>query len=145
MFEKGVDVFPVKGEGVYLTHCGVAPMYGGAAEAMGRVSDLRVRHGCGVFAKVGDLVGRLHRSLGRMLGTDAGNVSFVKNTAEAMSLVAGGYPFEPGDEIISYVHEYPSNHYPWLLQERRGVVLKLLADEEVGSGLPADRPRGVVD
>lgn len=41
-------------------------------------------------------------------------------------MVANGYPFEPGDEVISYIHEYPANHYPWRLQERRGVKLKLL-------------------
>src|SRR5207302_768010 len=55
-----------------------------------------------------------------------------KNTSEGMSLIAGGYPFGPGDEIISYVHEYPANHFPWKLQEKRGARLVLLPDTASG-------------
>jgi selenocysteine lyase/cysteine desulfurase len=43
-------------------------------------------------------------------------------------MVANGYPFQPGDEIVSFVHEYPANHYPWRLQEQRGVRLRLVAN-----------------
>jgi selenocysteine lyase/cysteine desulfurase len=52
-------------------------------------------------------------------------------------MIAGGYPFQPGDQIISYVHEYPSNHYPWVMQRQRGVDLLLLADSG-NSDLPTE-------
>ncbi|NOQ46148.1 MAG: hypothetical protein GQ559_05685 [Desulfobulbaceae bacterium] len=45
-----------------------------------------------------------------------------------MSKIANGYPFQAGDEIISYIYEYPSNHYPRRLKENRGVRLWLLPD-----------------
>ncbi len=61
-----------------------------------------------------------------MMKTTAENISFAHSTAESMCQIANGYPFEPGDQIISYIHEYPSNHYPWLMQERRGAELVLL-------------------
>jgi len=64
----------------------------------------------------------------------------VKNTSEALSMVANGYPFQAGDEVISYIHEYPANHYPWRLQERRGVKLKLLSNvparQDIDPALP---------
>ena len=72
----------------------------------------------------------------------ADDVAYVSNTAEGISLIANGYPFEPGDEVISYVHEFPSNHYPWVLQEERGVELVLLSDTDVGTGISSGRPRG---
>jgi cysteine desulfurase / selenocysteine lyase len=40
------------------------------------------------------------------------------------------------------VHEFPSNHYPWALQRRRGVELVLLSDTDPIGGLPPGRPRG---
>ena len=47
-------------------------------------------------------------------------------------MIANGYPFEPGDQIISYVNEYPANHYPWVIQaQRRGVELILLSDSAI--------------
>jgi len=74
--------------------------------------------------------------------TSPENISFMKNTAEAMSLIANGYPLQEGDEIISYVHEYPSNHYPWLVQQRRGAKLVLLEDADPTGSLRPGRPRG---
>lgn len=58
-------------------------------------------------------------------------------------MIANGYPFSPGDQIISYCHEYPSNHYPWLLQRERGVELILLGDATDLKGLENEkRPKG---
>lgn len=55
-------------------------------------------------------------------------------------MVANGYPLQPGDEIISYAHEYPANHYPWRIQEARGAKLVLikdqLAQDTAGNGRP---------
>ncbi|MCB1319676.1 MAG: aminotransferase class V-fold PLP-dependent enzyme, partial [Leptospiraceae bacterium] len=92
----------------------------------------------------GNLLGDLHTSVARMLRTDASCISFLKNTAEGLSMIADAFPFEKGDRIISYVHEYPSNHYPWLIQQRRrGVELKLLPDRDLSiDGLPETMARG---
>lgn len=75
-----------------------------------------------------DLIPQFHKKAGKLFKTDAENISFTHNTAEALCLIANGYPFEAGDEIVSYIHEFPSNHYPWRLQEKRGVKLILLGD-----------------
>ena len=38
------------------------------------------------------------------------------------------------------MHEYPANHYPWKLQERRGVELVLLPDRDITGSAPAGAP-----
>ncbi|MCB1175165.1 MAG: aminotransferase class V-fold PLP-dependent enzyme [Leptospiraceae bacterium] len=121
--------FPVKEHSIYLNHCGVSPLYGGALQAMQRFQDLHARKGIYVFQEYPDVLDRLHMSAASLLDTNAANISFMKNTAEGLSLIAAGYPFEEGDEILSYIHEYPSNHYPWLLQKHRKVALRLLKDD----------------
>ena len=70
------------------------------------------------------------------------DIAYVSNTAEGIGLIANGNPFEPGDQVVSYVHEFPSNHYPWVLQRARGVELVLLADVDSGSDVAEGHPRG---
>lgn len=130
--------FPVKADGVYLSHCGISPMYAGAVEASHRFQLNHARRGAGVFSEYGDILGDLRRAVGRFLGVDGQDIAFLKNTAEGLSLIAAGFPFAAGDEIISYVHEYPSNHYPWRIQSDRGATLRLL-----GNHTPADQPERV--
>ena len=93
-----------------------------------------------LFEYTGDenIADRFHRNFGKLLKTSPDNISITTNTSEAICMIANGYPFEPGDEIISYVNEYPANHYPWVIQEKtRGVKLILLSDTDVPQ---EDRP-----
>lgn len=89
--------------------------------------------GAGIFGKHGRMMAEFRDQAGALLGTASENLSFTKNTAEGMSMIANGFGFEPGDQVISYVHEYPSNHFPWALQQARGVELRLLPDRRTDS------------
>ncbi len=83
---------------------------------------------------VGDehIADRFHRNFGKLLKTSADNITMTTNTSEAICTIANGYPFEQGDQVISYVNEYPANHYPWVIQtQRRGVELILLSDTDI--------------
>ncbi len=102
--------------------------FGGAAEAIRNFAEDLAAGGVTALPKYYDVMPRLHQSMASFLRTGPEDISFVQNTATAMCMISGGYPFETGDQIISYVHEYPSNHYPWVLQRQRGVELVLLGD-----------------
>jgi len=134
--------YPWQAEGVYLNHCGIAPLLPAGAAAARAWDEAQMRFGAGVFARLGDPTRALHAAVGELLGVPAADVAFTRNTSEGLSMVANGLPLEPGDRILSYVHEYPSNHYPWRLQEARGARLELLPDRPCGSGLPDGLPRG---
>ena len=137
------DLFPERDEPIFLGHCSVSPLYHAAARAIRNFTDDLAARGVGGLKHHLDILPRLHDNAARLLGCPAADISFVHNTAEALSMVANGYPFAPGDQVISYVHEYPSNHYPWVLQGRRGVELILLADHDpLGRSDPGNRPQG---
>jgi len=142
MFDKSTDLFPIKKEIAYLANCGNAPLYSRAADEIISFSKARVLTGGKPANKYPYILAALRESLSTLTGAGAENFSFMKNTAEAMSLIAGGYPLSEGDEIISYVHEYPSNHYPWLVQQQRGAKLVLLEDSDPIGDLAEGRPRG---
>ena len=143
MFDKSKDRFPNKKDTTFLAHCSISPLYHKAASAMNGFTNDMAAAGFAALPRYFELLPRFHRNVAALLKTTASNISYVHNTAEALSMVANGYPFSPGDQIISYIHEYPSNHYPWLMQQRRGVELVLLNDYAPQEGcVEGDKPKG---
>jgi len=143
IFDKSEKLFPSKKERIFLAHCAVSPLYAQAAEAM--ITFIRDLSAGGIAAlpKYFQVLPEFHELCARFLKTRPENISYVHNTAEAMCMIANGYPFAPGDEVISYIHEYPSNHYPWVLQQKRGVKLVLLSDSAPAPDCEDfDGPRG---
>jgi selenocysteine lyase/cysteine desulfurase len=139
-FEKGNSLFPNKEKYVYLAHCGVSPMFGPAAQREIEAAREHRDRGCLIFGRYDEVLDGLRSAAAKILKTAPENLAFVKNTSEGMSMIAGGYPFERGDRIVSYVHEYPANHYPWKHQEARGVKLDLLPDRNTTGLDLGERP-----
>ena len=135
MLSVDFTLFPSKQHVNFLAYCSVSPLTRPAADRSKKFIDRQSEVGRGLlFEYVGDenVAQRFHRNFGQLLKTSPENISMTTNTSEALCMVANGYPFEPGDQIISYVHEYPANHYPWVMQARnRGVELILLSDVEM--------------
>ncbi len=142
MFNKSENLFPIKRDYVYLAHSSVGPMYGPAAKAGAEFLVAHSEQGMLLRDGYESVLDTFRRKVAELLKTSPDNIAYVSNTAEGTNLVANGYPFEPGDQVISYVHEFPSNHYPWALQQKRGVELVLLSDVDPCGGLPDGGPRG---
>jgi selenocysteine lyase/cysteine desulfurase len=130
-FDKSTTLFPVKKNSIYLLHCGIAPLYSRAFEKEREIAGEQQTTGARVFEEqYGKILAGLHAASAELLKTDADDIAFVKNTSEAISLIAGGYRFSKGDQVIVYTHEYPANFYPWKLQEERGAEVLLLPDAD---------------
>ncbi len=152
-FDKSPTIFPSRKKHIVLNHCAIAPLFAAGAARAVEILQGQTDDGILVVRKEPSVMKSLHAAVGALFETSDENISFTRNTAEGLSLVANGYPLKPGDEIISYVHEYPSNHYPWKIQENRGAKLVLLPDADPtaeSSGNPSapgkfpasGRPRG---
>jgi len=133
---------PAAAETIFLGHCAISPLYRGAAEAIHQFSSDMSEGGIRSLPDYFHLMPMFHDNVAKLLNTTGDNISYIHNCAEGLCQIANGYPFKPGDEIISYLHEYPSNHYPWLLQKQRGVELLLLSDiDPIGNLGDCDKPR----
>ncbi len=142
MFDKSEKAFPAKKNGLFLAHCAISPMQRQAKEAAQGFLEAMAEGGIKGLPPYFSLLPRFHQKCAGLFKTDPKNISSIHNTAEGMCLIANGYPFQSGDEIISYIHEFPSNHYPWRLQEKRGVKLVLLGDcDPLGSFSDVKSPR----
>lgn len=133
--------FPIKQSINFLAHCSVSHLSKPAADRAAYFLQRQVAVGRGMlFEYTGDehIAKRFHQNFATLMQTSPENITMTTNTSEGISMIANGYPFEPGDQIISYVNEYPANHYPWVLQaKQRGVELILLSDTDVPQ---EDRP-----
>lgn len=122
-FDKSAAAFPGRDRHVFLLACSASLLPAVALERMVAAAHDQAVSGGLVFGAYNETLDRFHRTAGQLLGTAPANVSFQRNTTEGLSLIAGGYPFRSGDEVVTYVHEYPANHYPWQNLARRGIRL----------------------
>lgn len=133
--DKSPIQFPIKNEYNFLSHCSVSHLYQPAADIAKHCLNRQVHAGRQMLAEYSgenNIATKFHRNFGTLLKTSADNITMTTNTSEAICMIANGYPWQPGDQIISYVNEYPANHYPWVLQTKKhDVELILLSDVDV--------------
>src|SRR6185312_12236011 len=59
-------------------------------------------------------------------------IALVENTTTGISLVAEGLDWRPGDNVVTLADEFPSNVYPWMNLESRGVETRRVPTETSG-------------
>jgi selenocysteine lyase/cysteine desulfurase len=135
--------FPVTRHWAYFDHAAVAPMSGRAQQALAEwATDL---------AENGDVheprwlarLEEIRRLAGRLLNADPLDIAFVKNTSEGIGIVAEGFPWQPGDNVVTAAEEYPANIYPWMNLARRGVELRTVPGR--GGRVEIDEIRAALD
>lgn len=62
--------------------------------------------------------------IAQLVGSRPGNVAFTQNTSTGLSIGANGISWRPGDNVVLSEREFPSNYYPWMNLEPRGVSLR---------------------
>ncbi len=116
--------FPVTRRWAFLDHAAVAPPPAGAARALADWSADMADNG---VVRCNHWLGRVEEvraQFGRLLNADPHDVAFVKNTSEGIAFVAEGFPWRPGDNVVTSADEYPANVYPWLNLAGKGVEVR---------------------
>jgi selenocysteine lyase/cysteine desulfurase len=117
------DQFPVTERLIYLNHAAVAPLPRPTAVAMQALAQDALDFGSLHYDKWLDTYEKLRVAAARLIGADRGEIAIVKNTSEGIATVAMGLHWRPGDRVVAFREEFPSNYYPWLrLEEHRASV-----------------------
>jgi selenocysteine lyase/cysteine desulfurase len=61
-----------------------------------------------------------------LIGAVPEEIAFINNTSAGINFVAEGFPWKPGDNVVTRADEFPSNQYPWLNLADRGVETRRL-------------------
>lgn len=139
------DEFPQENGLRYLNHAAVAPWSKRSAEAVRRFSEVNVTSGARDYSDWLKLERRLRERLVRLMNAPGtGDIALVKNTSEALSFVAFGLDWRPGDQVVISDEEFPSNRIVWLALATQGVEVievSLRGDDPEGALLAAITPR----
>ncbi|VVM05708.1 aminotransferase class V-fold PLP-dependent enzyme [Methylacidimicrobium tartarophylax] len=128
-------LFPVTKRKIFLAHAGVAPITQAAVDRIRTAAE----EGASQEQETEGLLRELEESrrvAARLLKVDASEIALVGPTAFGLNLVALGIEFQAGDEVVFYPDDYPSNVYPWLRLEKRGVKLVRLQPVSLGRLTP---------
>ncbi|MBV9406252.1 MAG: aminotransferase class V-fold PLP-dependent enzyme [Acidobacteriaceae bacterium] len=121
------EEFPVTRELIYLNHAAVAPLCRRASDAMKQLSDDVCRYGSLHYDTWMEAYAGLRRAAARLIHASPEEIAIAKNTSEGISTVALGIDWRPGDRIVAFEEEFPSNYFPWLRLERKGVKVTWLS------------------
>ena len=117
--------FPVTQRLNYLNHAAVAPWPKRTAEAVHAFADECVNEGSSHFAEWLELENGLRQRLAEFIGASSANdIAFLKNTSEGLSVVAHGFPWRPGDNVVISDEEFPSNRIVWESLHSLGVEVR---------------------
>lgn len=129
--------FPVAREKVFVAHAGVCPIPDRVAAAVERYAR-HSTHGDQETLAPAFAMNRTRGLAARLIGAEVEETALVGPTSLALSLVASGLDFEPGDNVIAYFEDYPSNVYPWMALREKGVEMRFVKTERLGAIQPDD-------
>lgn len=112
---------PVARQWAYFDHAAVAPISLPAKEAIVRWLAQAAESGCAVWNEWTAQIEQARNFAAQMIGAEPDEIALVPNTTAGLSLVSEGFPWQAGDNVVTFANEFPSNAYPWLALGHRGV------------------------
>lgn len=125
-------LFPVTERAIYLNHAAVsAPPASTIHAIQAQLADVS-ENGSINFRKWLAVKESARQLVAGMLGAARPDqVAFMRNTSDGLSTVANGIDWRPGDNLVTFRHEFPSNLYPWLrLRDARGVEVRVSEERD---------------
>jgi len=112
---------------LYLNHAAVSPWPRRATEAVRAFAFENHARGSTGYARWLQTEARLRQRLARLINAPSpADIALLKNTSEALSVVACGIDWAPGDEVVTFAQEFPSNRIVWESLASRGVATRLV-------------------
>jgi selenocysteine lyase/cysteine desulfurase len=117
--------FELKEGLIYLNHAGVSPWPARTADAVRRFADENMVQGSHDYLKWLQTETRLRIQAKELLNARSkDDIGLLKNTSEALSVVAYGIDWKNGDNVISSDQEFPSNRIVWESLTDKGVEFR---------------------
>ena len=117
---------PVVKKWAYFDHAAVAPLTGPAKEILIQWTCDATANGAINWSHWRKQVEDARNLGASLLGADRDEIALIRNTTEGINIVAEGFPWREGDNVVTLAGEFPSNLYPWLNLADRGVEARLV-------------------
>jgi len=136
--------FPVTASWAFFDHAAVAPLPTPAVMALHDYATSLAANGITAFRQWAARLARVRELAAKLINSPTPeDVYFVPNTTHGISVVAEGFPWQPGDNVVLAAEEYPANQYPWMNLAPRGVEVRAVPSR--GSRVIIDDLRAAMD
>ncbi len=135
------NLFPVTKSAIYLNHAAVSPYSTRVSEAI--EAQIRARSDAPVDVYQTFLEERscLKKNYARLINGRPENIAIVPNTSTGLNWLANGLSWQTGDRILLVEGEFPSNVYPFLNLERKGIVIDFVSPRDGRIGIEEIEPK----
>jgi len=130
LFETYRQEFPVTGNYIYLDHAGVAPISLRVKTAIETFLAESAEGGSFHYPVWAERAAETRRACAQLINAGPDEIAFVKSTSHGLSIVAQGLDWMPGDNVLIYEKEFPSNIYPWLNLRSKGVEVRTIPSRD---------------
>jgi cysteine desulfurase/selenocysteine lyase len=114
--------FPLDHDLIYLNHAAVSPWPRRTAVAVQQFAEENMRQGARHYPRWLEREAQLREQCRLLLNaSSADDIALLKNTSEALSVVAHGLPWQAGDNVVISDQEFPSNRIVWQSLQDEGV------------------------
>ena len=129
------EAFPICREKIFMAHAAVTALPRVVADAIIRYAEESAAN----FENFSELLKSIQETraaAAKLIGSTQDEIALIGPTSLGLSLFANGIDWQPGDEILCYLEDYPANVYPWLNLRSRGVSIRLLRPAQLGAITP---------
>jgi len=125
MHRSIIDEFNLNKDIIYLNHAGVAPWPSRTAEAVRKFADENMTRGSLLYPEWLEVETALRDQARQLINAPSpSDIALLKNTSEALSVVAYGLDWKKGGNIVSCNQEFPSNRIVWESLADKGVEFR---------------------
>lgn len=123
--------FPVTAHCTFLAHAGVCPLPSCVTQAM---TDYLAscNHGDQEAVFPGGIMTRTRQLAAQLMGCTREEIALVGPTSLGLSMVAQGLDWQPGDNVVIYPDDFPSNVVIWRSLAARGVEIREIQAPQLG-------------
>jgi selenocysteine lyase/cysteine desulfurase len=123
------DLMPIANQWAYFDHAAVAPLPNPTNGVMTRWLEDATNDGDVAWPRWSQRIEDFRHTVAHTLHATPSEIAFVPNTTAGLNLLAEGFAWQSGDNVVTLENEFPSNLYPWLQLAERGVTTRLVATE----------------
>lgn len=115
-------VFPVCKKSCYLNNAAESPMNLAVKQALDDYSSIVINE---PFNKKSPRAA-VRQGCAALLGGDSADWALVSSTGHGIGMMAAGYPWQKGDNVVLPALEHWNNTFPWLALQAQGVDVRLV-------------------
>jgi selenocysteine lyase/cysteine desulfurase len=120
-FDTYRSEFPITKRCVFMNHAAISPLSMRVVSTVESLFREFSHYGSEYYPRWAKRIEEVRRLFAALVHADPGEIAFVTNTSEGLSAIAAGLDWKEGDGVLIARPDFPTNVYPWMNLERKGV------------------------